>query len=56
MALIMCYIFGLVLLLAKIKLMSQIGDSDAIRRIIIEILLLIFIIIFTFIALYFHGK
>ena len=56
MILITSSIFILVLLLAKLKLMSEVGDSDAIKRIIIEISLLSFITIFPFISLYFHGK
>lgn len=56
MILITSSIFILVLLLVKLKLMSEVGDSDAIKRIIIEISLLLFITIFPFISLYFHGK
>lgn len=35
MILITSSIFALILLLVKLKLMSDVGDSDAIRRIII---------------------
>ena len=56
MILITSSIFALILLLVKLKLMSNVGDSDAIKRIIIEISLLLFITIFPFISLYFNGK